>query len=180
VYAGVTIGTSRRSTVKVVGEPPRSLYRLERDVTLDRPLPDGLSLRGIVDGDDGVLAVLMEHAYAGTIDEQLGGNSDGAVEIAEWRAGSALPDISVAVVDADDTVVAASMCSGSWDSEVWIAYVITEPAWKARGLATAATTESIRRIRQRSRTVVLAAVTDGNLPSERLLASVGFDRVAPL
>jgi hypothetical protein len=30
------------------------------------------------------------------------------------------------------------------------------------------------------RSVVLAAVTDGNLPSERLSASVGFDRIAPV
>jgi L-amino acid N-acyltransferase YncA len=166
-----------RSSVDVVNELPRSLYRLEREVTHDRPLPDRLRLRTIVDGDDGVLASLMERAYAGTVDEQLGGNSDGAVEIAEWRAGSALPEISVAVVDADDTVAAASMCSGTWHSEVWIAYVIAEPAWKGRGLGAAAVAESISRIRQRSTVSVLAGVTDGNVPSERLLASVGFERV---
>ena len=55
----------------------------------------------------------MERAYAGTVGEQLGGNSDGAVEIANWRDEQALPASSVAVVDIDDNVVAASMCSGT-------------------------------------------------------------------
>jgi L-amino acid N-acyltransferase YncA len=142
-------------------------------------MPDGVRLRTIGDSDDGVLASLMEHAYAGTVDEQLGGNSDGAVEVAEWRAGSAMPEISVAAIDEVDTVVAASMCSGSWDGEVWIAYVVTEPTWKGRGLGTAAVAESIRRIRRRSSVTVLAAVTDGNVPSERLMASIGFERVGP-
>jgi hypothetical protein len=136
------VGRRWRFNVDVVSERPRSLYRLERDVTLDRPLPAGLRLRTIVDGDDGVLANLMERAHAGTVGEQLGGNSDGTVEIAQWRAESALPEISVAVVDADDTVVAASMCSGTVEGEVWIVYVITEPAWTGRGLATAAVAES--------------------------------------
>jgi hypothetical protein len=160
-----------------MSEPPRSVYRLERIATVDRPLPNGLRLRTVTDGDDGALADLMERAYAGTVDEQLGGNSDGAVEVDDWRAAAALSEISVAVVDADGTVLTASMCSGTWDREVWISYVITEPAWKGQGLATAAVAESVRRIRELSDVGVFAGVTDGNVPSERLLATVGFERV---
>jgi hypothetical protein len=40
-------------------------------------------------------------------DEQLGGNIDGALDVAEWLVGSPLPEISVAVVDEVDTMVAA-------------------------------------------------------------------------
>ena len=126
------------------------------------------------------LAKLMERAYAGTIDEHLGGNSDGAVEVAAWRTEPALEEVSMAVVDAVDTVVAASLCSGSWERDVWIAYVITEPALKGRGLATVAVAESVHRIRTRSDVDIFAAVTDGNTPSERLLTSIGFNRVAAL
>jgi predicted GNAT family acetyltransferase len=169
-----------RSSVDGVSEPPRSLYRLERVATIDRPLPNGLQMRTVTDGDDSALAELMERAYAGTVDEELGGNSDGAVEVADWRAEAALSEVSVAAVDADGIVVTASMCSGTWDREMWISYVITEPAWKGRGLATAAVAESVRRIRERSDVDVLAAVTDGNVPSERLLATVGFQRVGPV
>jgi GNAT superfamily N-acetyltransferase len=163
-----------------MSESLRSLYRLERVASFDRSLPDGLHLRTVTDSDDAALAGLMERAYAGTIDEQLGGNSDGAVEVAEWRAAGALAEVSVAVVNADDTVVSASMCSGRWDREVWISYVITEPTWKGRGLATAAVAEAVRRIRERSEVVVLAGVTDGNVPSERLLGTGGFKRIGPV
>jgi GNAT superfamily N-acetyltransferase len=109
----------------------------------------------------------MELAYAGTVDDDLGGNSDGAVEVAGWRAAGALAEVSVAVVDTHDKLLAASMCSGSWDREVWISYVITEPAWKGQGLGAAAVAESIRLVRERSGVDVFAEVTDGNVPSER-------------
>jgi GNAT superfamily N-acetyltransferase len=173
------IGPADASSVGVMSEPPRSVYRLERVASVDPPLPDGLYLRTVTDEDDSILAELIERAYAGTVDEQLGGNSDGAVEVADWRASAALGEVSVAVLDADATVVSASMCSGTWGHEVWVAYVITEPAWKGHGLATASVAESVRRIRERSDVDVFAGVTDGNVPSERLLASVGFERVGP-
>ena len=163
-----------------MSDPPRSLYRLERYTAVERVVPAGLHVRTVGEGDDLALGGLMERAYAGTIDEQLGGNSDGAVEVAAWRDEPALVEGSVAIVDLEDAVVAASLCSGSWSHEVWIAYVVTEPAWKGHGLATVAVAESVRRIRARGDVEILAAVTDGNTPSERLLTSIGFDRVAAL
>ena len=60
---------------------------------------------------------------------------------------------------------------------MWLSYVITEPAWKGQGLGTAAVAESIRLIRERSGVEVVAEVTDGNVPSERLLAAVRFERL---
>jgi GNAT superfamily N-acetyltransferase len=156
------------------------VYRLARPETFERPLPGGLRLRTVTDADDGALATLMEQAYAGTVDEQLGGNSDGAVEIADWRAATPLAEVSVVVIDADNRVVSASLCSGSWDGEVWISYVITDPAWKGQGLGTAVVAESVRQLRQRAEVDVFAGVTDGNVPSERLLAAVGFEHVGPV
>ena len=165
------------ASVDRVSEPPRGVYRLEQSRTAKRPLLDGLRLRTVTVADDDALAGLMERAYTGTIDEDLGGNSDGAVEVADWRASGALAEVSVAVVDVHDKLLAASMCSGNWDREVWISYVITEPAWKGHGLGTAAVAESIRLVRERSGVDVYAAVSDGNVPSERLLAAVGFERL---
>ena len=78
---------------------------------VDRALPSGLHVRAVSDIDDAALAALMERAYAGTIDEQLGDNSDGAIEVAAWRDESALVEVSVAIVDSNDTIVAASLCS---------------------------------------------------------------------
>ena len=147
---------------------------------VDSALPSGLHVRVVSDSDDAALGALMERAYAGTIDEQLGDNSDGAIEVAAWRDEPPLVEVSVAIVDSEDTVVAASLCSGSWDREVWIAYLFTEPKWKGRGLATVAVAESVRRIREASNVEIRAAVTDGNTPSERLLRSVGFEQVTAL
>lgn len=51
---------------------------------------------------------------------------------------------------------------------VWIANVFTGPAWKQRGMGRAVVAE------------VVAAVTDGNALSERLLARLGFVRAGAL
>lgn len=143
----------------------RTLYR-----RAPGPVPDlPQNLRTVNDEDDAALADLMERAYAGTIDEQLGGNSDGAVEIASWRP-TAVPDASF-VVD-EDQLVAASLISRH-GNDFWLGYVITHPEWKGRGLGTAVVAASLRALDA----PVLAAVTDGNTPSERLLAKLGFTPV---
>ncbi|WP_189254097.1 GNAT family N-acetyltransferase [Lentzea flava] len=143
----------------------RTVYRREPG-----PVP-GLrhNLRPVNDEDDAALADLMERAYAGTIDEHLGGNSDGAVEIAGWRP-TAVPHASF-VAD-EDGIVAASLISRNGD-DFWLAYVITHPEWKGRGLGTAVVAASLRALDA----PVLAGVTDGNTPSERLLARLGFTPV---
>ncbi|KJK48866.1 hypothetical protein UK23_15755 [Lentzea aerocolonigenes] len=135
------------------------------------PLPElpHISTRPVNDEDDAVLADLMERAYAGTIDEQLGGNSDGAVEIAAWRP-TAVPDASF-VID-QDGLRAASLISRH-GNDFWLGYVITHPDWKGRGLGSAVVAASLRALDA----PVLAAVTDGNTPSERLLTALGFTPV---
>jgi len=116
----------------------------------------------------------MERAYAGTIDDDLGDNNDGAVEIADWRR-RAIAHASFVAVGADDRPIAASLVATG--SMVMIAYVITHPDWKGRGLGTAVVAASLEAL---PGTAVFAGVTDGNTPSERLLASLGFVRTGPV
>ena len=118
----------------------------------------------------------MEQAYAGTIDEDLGDNRDGAVEIADWRTSGAIATASFVVVDGDGRPVSASLTTRGPDGRAWIGYVFTDPAWKGRGLGAAAVAASIDAL---SGQHVSAAVTDGNTPSERLLNSLGFVRTGP-
>lgn len=143
----------------------RTVYRRARGPVPHLPQ----NLRTINDEDDAALADLMERAYAGTIDEQLGGNSDGAVEIAGWRP-NAVPDASFVVWES--RLVAASLISRH-GNDFWLGYVITHPDWKGRGLGTAVVAASLRALDA----PVLAAVTDGNTPSERLLTRLGFTPV---
>ncbi|MDT7788789.1 MAG: hypothetical protein QOF58_7208 [Pseudonocardiales bacterium] len=144
----------------------RTLYRR---APAPLPLLPHFSTRLINEEDDAALADLMERAYAGTIDEQLGGTSDGAVEIAAWRPTS-VPDASFVVHE--NGIVAASLISRH-DNDFWLGYVITHPDWKNKGLGTAVVAASLRALDA----PVLAAVTDGNIPSERLLAALGFTPV---
>ncbi|NKE58893.1 GNAT family N-acetyltransferase [Lentzea sp. PSKA42] len=142
----------------------RSIY-----VRAPGPLPDlpPNTTRPINDQDDAALADLMERAYAGTVDEDLGGNNDGAVEIADWRRHAAQHSSFVAA-----GLVAASLISLQ-DNEFWLGYVITHPDWKGRGLGTAVVAASLRTLDA----PVFAAVTDGNTSSERLLERLGFTPV---
>ena len=120
---------------------------------------------------------MIELAYAGTIDEDLGDNSDGAVEMAMWRDEPADPESSFVAADADGTLVAASLTSSGNDT-VYISYVFTHPEWKGRGAASRVRRRVARgpwSARNESRRVV-AGITDGNTPSERLFARLGFDR----
>lgn len=158
-------------------DPPRSTYqRAPGPEVSTRPLPAGVTVRPLADEDDAALGRLMELAYAGTIDEDLGDNSDGVVEIADWRTGGPIVAASFVVVDGDGRPVSASLATRGPDGRVWIGYVFTDPAWKGRGLGAAAVAGSVVAL---SGQHVSAGVTDGNTPSERLLSSLGFVRIGP-
>ena len=173
-------------TLVIVSGLPRSVYRCEPRAGLSgRPLPPDVSLRLVdkcqdTDNGDAALGRLMERAYTGTIDEDLGDNSDGAVEIADWRAYGAIASASVVAIDSDSHVIAASLVARAADGSAWIGYVFTDPAWKGRGLGTAVVAASLGVLAQQRCTAVFAGVTDGNTPSERLLTSLGFVRAGPV
>ncbi|QUQ64927.1 ribosomal-protein-alanine acetyltransferase [Kutzneria sp. CA-103260] len=98
------------------------------------------------------------------------------MEIADWRR-RAMAHASVVAVGADDRPVAASLVALGRNGSTMIAYVITDPAWKGRGLGAAVVAASLEAL---PGTAVFAGVTDGNTPSERLLASLSFVRTGPV
>ena len=138
-------------------------------------VPAELTVRVLHTVDDDSLAVLMEAAYAGTIDEQLGGNADGAVEIANWRQFVADAPASRVAADGDGRLVGACLV-GRWDGSVFVAYVVTDPAWKGRGVGAAVLAASLGALRDAAEEVVGATITEGNEASERLFAAFGFRR----
>lgn len=163
-----------------MSESPRSLYRLEAghgSATSAQPVE--ASIRPVQATDDEALGRLMERAYSGTVDEDLGDNSDGAVEIADWRASGAFGTASYVAVDDKDLPLAASLITKSAAGAVWLSYVFTDPGSKGQGLGTATVAASLKALVETGRTEVLAGVTDGNAASERLLGTLGFVRIGP-
>jgi predicted GNAT family acetyltransferase len=157
------------------GTVNRILYRREPAVAT-APAVHGIRLRPLADHDDAALDRLMERAYAGTIDDDLGDNNDGAVEIATWRGRGAMTAASFVAVGNDDEPVSASLVTAGSNGSAWISYVITNPGWKGRGLGTAVVAASLAALAD---TTVLAGITDGNTPSEKLFATLGFVRTGP-
>jgi predicted GNAT family acetyltransferase len=158
-------------------EPVRHLYRRTLPgAPLVQP-PGHLGVRNVDEDDDPMLARLMERAYAGTVDEHLGGNNDGAVEIVQWRATGADPASSVLLHDDAGTVLAAALVSTLDATSSLLAYVITDPDHKRTGLATIAVSSALVELTIADRRIVIAAVTEGNEPSERLMNRFGFTRV---
>lgn len=76
----------------MTASPARSLYRLAQPLAAVPTPPDGVTLHRVSPDDDVPLGRLLERAYAGTIDEDLGDNDDGVIEIGLWRADPGLPD----------------------------------------------------------------------------------------
>ncbi len=159
--------------------PPRSLFRLS---SIDPPGVDTaesrVEFRAVHSGDTTALGRLMERAYVGTIDEDLGDNTDGVVEVQDWLGSGGRPECSCVVISGARLLAACLISlapSGKW----WVGYVFTDPEVKARGLGTAVTAQALDRVRAAGAQEIWAGVTDGNAPSERLLRRLGFVRVGP-
>ncbi len=60
-----------------------------------------------------------------------------------------------------------------------IAFSLTDPAWRRRGLARAGLERAIIRLRAGNFAAVRLAVTQGNTPAERLYESLGFRDATP-
>lgn len=161
-----------------MSDPERLLYRLRLPSVFLAGERLDVSLRNVGDSDDVALGQLMEAAYAGTIDEDLGDNADGLIEIQDWRANGGDPTASVVAVDPTGVIVAASLITAIDDKTSLLGYVITAPERKRDGVATAVVSLSLVELAVRGTQTVIAAVTVGNVASERLMSRFGFVSVS--
>ena len=84
---------------------------------------------------------------------------------------------SVVVVDDADQPVWASLVSEWEDGAVVVSYVITDPRHRGQGLGAAAVAASLDCLAPGR--MAFAGATDGNEASQRLLGSLGFNRIGP-
>ena len=144
-------------------------------------LPESMQVCALATVPPVALAQLMLDAYRGTVDDAGETLADALHEVHGFWAGTAgvTPWAEVCTgVMADDALVAACVV-GEWQSRqvLLIAYVLTHPAWQRRGLASALVGRALQHLWQHQRWPVYAVITAGNLPSERMMMRVGFERL---
>ena len=151
----------------------RSEYRL-RSLD-DLPARPDITARPPAEADRETLARLLLDAYRDTIDDE-GEDLDDARDAIDHYLGVIDRERSAVVVDADAAPVAACFVL-TVDGIVYIDPIIVATAHQGGGLGAALVADVLRRLAADGITEVGATVTDGNIPSERLFARLGFERV---
>jgi len=130
--------------------------------------------------DKQILAELMLDSYRGTIDYD-----DETIEDAVNEVGSYYSRLS-------DPLWLESSWLGLIDNELtcaclvdfWkerrvplISYIMTVSRWKGKQLATTAVLHTLQSLANKNLAEVRAVITEGNLPSEKVLTRLGFERL---
>ena len=125
--------------------------------------------------DAEALACLMLEAYRGSTDDNGETLEDARGEIRrllEGDYGEFLPECSE-ILDRHGKIVAATLLT-MWEGAPLVAFSMTSPAWKRRGLARAGLQRGMNRLLQRGDRELRLFVTRGNEPAKRLYESLGF------
>ena len=132
-------------------------------------------VRAPVAADAPALAALMLAAYRGTIDDE-GETPAETLDVVQRlfasEFGTMLWNISE-VTERDGRLVAATMCT-VWEGRPFVAFMVTAPEFKGRGLARAGLMRAINRLAAAGDPVLRLVVTAGNTPAERLYGTLGF------
>lgn len=125
--------------------------------------------------DAAAISELMLAAYRGTIDDE-GETPEETLDLVQrlfaGEYGAMLWNVSE-VTERDGRLVAATICT-VFEGRPFVAFMVTAPAWKGRGLARAGLTRAINRLAVAGDPMLRLVVTHGNTPAERLYASLGF------
>ena len=132
------------------------------------------SVRHVVDGDRDALAPLLLAAYRGTIDDE-GESIDDAFDAIDDYLGRIVRPHSFVVADGEALIAMSFVVVVG--GRHYIDPVAVHPDAKRAGVGRAAVATSLGSLVAAGVTEVGATITDGNTASERLFASLGFERV---
>ncbi len=144
------------------------------------PVPSPLTIRPVREDDREGLAVLMLEAYRGTVDdegEDLGGAREEVRRTFDGQYGRFLPGSSVVTED-ERGLVGATLVT-MWEGLPLVAFTMTRPDMKGRGVATALMTRSLDLLRDAGHDSVQLVVTEGNDSAIRLYERLGFRATSP-
>jgi ribosomal protein S18 acetylase RimI-like enzyme len=125
--------------------------------------------------DELQLAELMLSAYRGSVDEEEETIEQALSEIRKTFAGEHgpfLPDCSRVVVR-ERRIVSAILVTG-WQERPLVAYAMTAPAWKRRGLARAGMVNTMQDVLESGEKLLSLVVTVKNEPAYSLYQDLGF------
>ena len=145
-------------------------------IVLDRHLSVEAVGRSVCVEDAEALAQLMLDAYRGSVDDE-GETLDGARgeigRLFDGDYGDLLRECSF-LVERGGTIVSASLVT-MWKGTPLLAFSITDPRWKRRGLARTTLLHSMNALAERGHERLRLIVTRGNAPAEGLYESLGFE-----
>ncbi len=134
--------------------------------------------------DAPTVAQLMLKAYQGTvdyegedIDEALAWVESAFSETANPDSGESALNSCAIGIEINDSLVAACIPT-LWEGEPLISTIMTHPNYKGRGLGYRVLTACLETLKQRGYRSVRAFITSGNIPSERLFTTMGFELVS--
>ena len=141
--------------------------------------PADAAARPPTPADAEALAQLMLEAYRGSIDDEGETLEDSRAVVAQLFGGEFGPMLwSVSeVVERDGRLVAATLLT-VWFDGPFVAFMLTLPAWRRRGLARAGLQRVFNRLAAGDEPWLRLVVTQGNTPAEALYESLGFRPVA--
>jgi L-amino acid N-acyltransferase YncA len=137
-------------------------------------VPKGFSLRHPELTDSQSLAVLVLEGYRGTIDDEGETLDDARQFVAASFSEEPLLDASWLVLDGQR--LAAALFVRRWQARPLVTFVVTHPAYRGRRLAALILERAIFSLLGSGETHLLAAISEGNLASERLFSGFGFSR----
>jgi len=149
--------------------------RLTR-LSVDRKVPR----RTVREGDREDLAILLYAAYRGTVDDDGETFADALAEIDKVFAGengTFLPDCSF-VIQEGEFLASASLITW-WEphNAPLVAFTMTRPDARGRGLARSLLKESMNALLDRGDDRLTLIVTDGNEPAQALYRTLGFREI---
>ena len=146
---------------------PRPQLPVARPVEFSKPTVSDIS----------GLAQLMLSAYQGTIDYDNETQEDAQAELRSYFHHHPMLDHS-AILSSSNGYIAACLVSFLDNENVpLIAYIMTSHTSKRTGLARCLLEAVLILLQAAGHSRVLATITEGNVPSERLFISFGFERV---
>jgi GNAT superfamily N-acetyltransferase len=135
----------------------------------------GLKLRPPEPAAREALSELMLTGYQGTVDDE---GEDLAASVAAmgefFDRPRPTPECSVVAWSGTTAVGGCFVAADPARGTPFVAYIVTRPDWKRKGVGRLLLVESLRRVARAGHLQVGAYITVGNAPSEALFEGVGF------